>query len=204
MSSRRSPRCTRPAIDDIAFYNYGHLRPTEPRLDRRGACGARRVDMDFKGKVVAITGAAGGIGQALCRHFAARGRRSRAIDRSPAVTGFAAELRKEGIDGRSRRRRHRRRGRGRRRFRRGSAPLSARSTSSSTTPASRTSEPRRNHAGGIWRDDVNGNLNGAYYCCLRGAAGHEGEEGAARSSTSARSTASRRSATPPTAPARPG
>ena len=29
--------------------------------------------MMFSGKVVAVTGAAGGIGQALCRHFAAGG-----------------------------------------------------------------------------------------------------------------------------------
>lgn len=48
--------------------------------------------MSFKGKTVAITGAAGGIGQALCRHFASEGAAIAAIDKSPTVKDFAAEL----------------------------------------------------------------------------------------------------------------
>ena len=48
--------------------------------------------MSFNGKIVAITGAAGGIGQALCRHFAAAGAAIAAFDRSDAVKAFAAEL----------------------------------------------------------------------------------------------------------------
>ena len=46
----------------------------------------------FKGKVVAITGAAGGIGQSLCRYFAAEGATVAAIDRSPALVEFASGL----------------------------------------------------------------------------------------------------------------
>jgi NAD(P)-dependent dehydrogenase (short-subunit alcohol dehydrogenase family) len=54
-------------------------------------------EVQFKGKVVAITGAAGGIGQELCRHFGGEGATIAALDRSPAVTRFASELRKDGI-----------------------------------------------------------------------------------------------------------
>ena len=48
--------------------------------------------MMFKGKVVAITGAAGGIGQSLCTYFAAEGATIAAIDRSGAVEAFAKGL----------------------------------------------------------------------------------------------------------------
>ncbi len=53
--------------------------------------------MVFEGKVVAITGAAGGIGRELCRGFGAEGAAIAALDRSPAVTAFAEELRNAGI-----------------------------------------------------------------------------------------------------------
>ncbi|MFZ5672460.1 MAG: SDR family oxidoreductase [Pseudomonadota bacterium] len=53
--------------------------------------------MSFKGKVVAVTGAAGGIGQAVCRYFASEGAAIAAIDKKDTVTGFADELRREGI-----------------------------------------------------------------------------------------------------------
>ena len=45
----------------------------------------------FKGKIVAVTGAAGGIGQSLCRHFAGQGAHIAAIDKSPALEGFMKE-----------------------------------------------------------------------------------------------------------------
>jgi NAD(P)-dependent dehydrogenase (short-subunit alcohol dehydrogenase family) len=50
------------------------------------------MTMEFAGKVVAITGAAGGIGQALCLHFVEAGATIAAIDKNPAVTGFVASL----------------------------------------------------------------------------------------------------------------
>jgi len=53
--------------------------------------------MDFSNKVVAVTGAAGGIGQELCRHFGGQGAAIAAVDRSTAVTEFANRLRGEGI-----------------------------------------------------------------------------------------------------------
>ncbi len=52
--------------------------------------------MQFRNKVVAITGAAGGIGQVLCAHFAGQGAAIGAIDRSEAVTALAERLRGEG------------------------------------------------------------------------------------------------------------
>lgn len=47
--------------------------------------------MTFKGKVVAITGAAGGIGQALCKHFAGEGAMIAAIDKSATVSDIGAD-----------------------------------------------------------------------------------------------------------------
>lgn len=53
--------------------------------------------MDFTGKVIAITGAAGGIGQALCRHFGGEGAAVAALDRSEAVVELIQTLAGEGI-----------------------------------------------------------------------------------------------------------
>ncbi len=47
----------------------------------------------FVGKTVLVTGAAGGIGQVLCRHFAGLGARIGAIDKSDAVLSFVETLR---------------------------------------------------------------------------------------------------------------
>ncbi|MEO8667712.1 MAG: SDR family oxidoreductase [Bauldia sp.] len=54
--------------------------------------------MEFKGKVVAITGAAGGIGQALSRWFGGQGACIAAIDKSETVRDFARALAGEGIN----------------------------------------------------------------------------------------------------------
>ena len=53
--------------------------------------------MQFQKKIVAVTGAAGGIGRGLCRYFGAQGASVAALDRSQAVTTFADELRTERI-----------------------------------------------------------------------------------------------------------
>ena len=50
----------------------------------------------FHHTVVAITGAAGGIGQELCRHFAGEGAAIAALDLSNTVITFAADLRATG------------------------------------------------------------------------------------------------------------
>jgi NAD(P)-dependent dehydrogenase (short-subunit alcohol dehydrogenase family) len=53
--------------------------------------------VQFEGKIVAVTGAAGGIGRELCRLFGAEGATIAAIDRNEAVNGFAAELKASGV-----------------------------------------------------------------------------------------------------------
>jgi NAD(P)-dependent dehydrogenase (short-subunit alcohol dehydrogenase family) len=53
--------------------------------------------VQFQNKVVAITGASGGIGRELCKHFGAEGAAVAALDRSEAVTSFAEQLRAHGI-----------------------------------------------------------------------------------------------------------
>ena len=52
---------------------------------------------EFRDKVVAITGASGGIGQELCRYFGAQGAVIAAIDRMASVAEFADRLRLDGI-----------------------------------------------------------------------------------------------------------
>jgi len=51
--------------------------------------------MTFSGRVVAITGAAGGIGQSLCRVFLDGGAKIAALDRKESLEGLAAELKVE-------------------------------------------------------------------------------------------------------------
>jgi NAD(P)-dependent dehydrogenase (short-subunit alcohol dehydrogenase family) len=48
-------------------------------------------------KVVAITGAAGGIGRALCTYFGGEGAAVAALDRSAGVMAFAEQLRGQGL-----------------------------------------------------------------------------------------------------------
>jgi NAD(P)-dependent dehydrogenase (short-subunit alcohol dehydrogenase family) len=52
--------------------------------------------LTFANTVVAITGAAGGIGRELCRYFAGEGAAIAAFDKSDRLSGFAAELRATG------------------------------------------------------------------------------------------------------------
>ncbi|WP_336799951.1 SDR family oxidoreductase [Kaistia sp. MMO-174] len=55
----------------------------------------------FAGKRVAVTGAAGGIGQMLCRQFGGDGATILAVDKSPAVRSFVETLKGEGIRARA-------------------------------------------------------------------------------------------------------
>jgi len=52
----------------------------------------------YEDRTVLITGAAGGIGTALCRHFGMRGAAVAAVDRREAVEDTAQQLRADGID----------------------------------------------------------------------------------------------------------
>ena len=51
----------------------------------------------FAGRTIAITGAAGGVGQWLCRFFGAEGARIAALDRNDKVLELAETLNREGI-----------------------------------------------------------------------------------------------------------
>ena len=53
--------------------------------------------MQFQGKVVAITGASGGIGQELCKYFGGAGAAIAAVDRRDSLIPFVGQLRGEGV-----------------------------------------------------------------------------------------------------------
>jgi NAD(P)-dependent dehydrogenase (short-subunit alcohol dehydrogenase family) len=119
--------------------------------------------MTFEGKVVAITGAAGGVGRSLCRYFIDEGAKVAAIDKKASVRSLASDL-----------------------------TASTEAFSSAVADISEPAQVERafaslsgalgpvdvlvNNAGGSgyrtlartdpagWQHDINGNLNGAYYC----------------------------------------
>lgn len=119
--------------------------------------------MDFAGKVIAITGAAGGIGQALCRHFGGEGAVIAALDRSEAVVELIPTLAEEGIraeasliditdvDGVAAAFAAIEKSLGPVDVLVNNAGFSHKSNLEQTTPES-------------WKADVDGNLNGAFYC----------------------------------------
>ena len=115
--------------------------------------------MMFKGKVVAITGAAGGIGQSLCRYFANEGASISAIDKSPTLVDLANELAKAGVA-----------------IRHAIADVSDPEAITRAFADFEATDVLINNAGysqhptfektdpDAWSSDVNGNLNSAYYC----------------------------------------
>lgn len=137
-----------------------------------------RNGREFAGKVVAITGAAGGIGRALCQHFGSEGAAIAALDRSHNVTAVASELQATGIraeaavvdigDAAA-----------------VGAAFGALSTALgpidilinnagvSTNPALEQTTPQG------WQDDVNANLNGAFNCTHAVLAGMKARRGGA-------------------------
>jgi NAD(P)-dependent dehydrogenase (short-subunit alcohol dehydrogenase family) len=117
----------------------------------------------FAGKVVAITGAAGGIGQALCRHFGAEGAAIGAADKSPSVIDFAKALQSEGIRAHAAVADIGDAGAVAAAFaeivsRLGPIDVLVNNAGFSNHPTFARTDP----AG--WRNDVEGNLNGAYHC----------------------------------------
>jgi NAD(P)-dependent dehydrogenase (short-subunit alcohol dehydrogenase family) len=119
--------------------------------------------MTFSGQVVAVTGAAGGIGQELCRYFAAEGAAIAALDKSPKVEHFATELKsrasrvahavadvgsmsevKDAFNSFA--------------AQLGPVDILINNAGFSEHPTLAKTDPAD------WQHDVNGNLNGAYYC----------------------------------------
>jgi NAD(P)-dependent dehydrogenase (short-subunit alcohol dehydrogenase family) len=105
--------------------------------------------MMFEGKVVAITGAAGGIGQSLCRFFADEGAVIAALDKNPETEGYVVDVGDAGAVSAA--------------FKKIAADLGpvdilVNNAGFSEHPTFARTDPRG------WEHDVNGNLNGAYYC----------------------------------------
>jgi len=117
----------------------------------------------FAGKTVLITGAAGGIGRELARYFGDRGARIAALDKSPAVNDFVAELTDAGV----------------------TAAAAVADIASNAEVEGALAELRAhvgpidvliNNAGfseastlegttpDVWQAAIDGNLNGAYFC----------------------------------------
>jgi len=134
--------------------------------------------MDFSGKVVAITGAAGGIGQALTRAFVAMGAKVGAIDRVEQVKDFARELAREGatiepamadigdeaaVDAA---------------FAAVAAALGPVDVLVNNAGISRASNLKKT-TGEVFRRDVEDNLNGAYYCSAAVIPGMQAKNGGA-------------------------
>jgi len=117
----------------------------------------------FSGKIVSITGAVGGVGQALCRHFGGLGAKIAAVDRNPAVHGFIAELAKEGVAGESEtadvgEASEIEDALARLAAKLGVIDILVNNAGYSPHPTFAQTDP----AG--WQNDINGNLNGAYNC----------------------------------------
>lgn len=119
--------------------------------------------MMFKNKVVAVTGAAGGIGQSLCHYFADQGAAIAAIDKSPEVTLFAESLRAAGSKVA-----HTITDIGEKADvaaafhwltkQLGDVDILVNNAGFSSHPTFGSTDPES------WQHEVNGNLNGAYYC----------------------------------------
>ena len=119
--------------------------------------------MIFKGKVVAITGAAGGVGQSLCRYFIGQGAKIAAIDKSAGVEALVVEMNAPGGT-----------------FAHAVADISDPSdvtlAFAALTAALGPVDILVNNAGGSdhatfamtdpasWQQEINKNLNSAYYC----------------------------------------
>ncbi len=119
--------------------------------------------MTFAGRIVAITGAAGGIGQALSRHFGGEGARIAAIDRSELVHDLATELTKLGISAKAEVADVGDPHAVAEAFERlvakqGPVDILINNAGFSDHPTLARTDPEG------WRADVNGNLNGAYNC----------------------------------------
>lgn len=134
--------------------------------------------MDFTGKVVAITGAAGGIGQAMTRHFAAMGAKIGAIDRNETVLDFARDLAKAGMavepaiadigDEAA----------VNRAFATVTAALGPVDVLVNNAGISRASNLKQTTPAS-WRADIDSNLNGTYYCSAAVLPGMQAKGGGA-------------------------
>lgn len=120
--------------------------------------------MQFEGKVVAITGAAGGIGRELCRYFGGEGAAIAAFDKVSDVTGFAEELRAAGTRAEAAIVDIGNRDAVAEAFARLQASLGGVDILINNAGVSRNPSLAKTTPEGF-ADDVNANVNGAYNCC---------------------------------------
>ena len=120
--------------------------------------------MQFEGKVVAVTGAAGGIGKELCRFFAGEGATIAALDKSQAVANFAEELRNAGVRAEAAVVDIGDRGAVVNAFAHLQASLGSIDILINNAGVSRNPSLEKTTPEGF-ADDVNANVNGAYNCC---------------------------------------
>jgi NAD(P)-dependent dehydrogenase (short-subunit alcohol dehydrogenase family) len=119
--------------------------------------------MSFSGKVVAITGAAGGIGQAMCRHFAKAGAKLGLLDQAGKVVEFAAELKADGVQAEAAVANIGDEAEVTRAFAAIAKALGPVDILVNNAGISHGPSLTRTN-GDIWREDVSVNLNGAWYC----------------------------------------
>jgi NAD(P)-dependent dehydrogenase (short-subunit alcohol dehydrogenase family) len=119
--------------------------------------------MSFTGKIVAITGAAGGIGEALCRLFGAAGARIAALDKRSAVAALAEALKREGVEAVAAQLDIADAAAVRQAFTAVETELGPVDILINNAGYSDHLSLERTPPEG-WRADVEGNLNGAYYC----------------------------------------
>ena len=119
--------------------------------------------MQFEGTVVAITGAAGGIGRELCRHFGGEGASVAALDKSDAVTEFAGELAAGGFKAASAVADIADIAAVKRAFEQLASALGPIDVLVNNAGVSRNPSLARTTPEG-WRADIEANLNGAYNC----------------------------------------
>lgn len=117
--------------------------------------------MSFEGRTVAITGAAGGIGLALCKYFAAEGAKIGLLDIRADVEGLAASMRAEGHTAAAAQLDIREAGEVARAFvglndTLGGIDILINNAGHSKHPTFAKTDPAS------WREEVNCNLNGAY------------------------------------------
>lgn len=133
-------------------------------------CMRSETEVEFEGKVVAITGAAGGIGRELCRYFGGEGATIAAYDYSPTVSEFTEDLRKAGIRAQAAVVDIGEADAVRKAFADLESALGATDILINNAGVSRNPILEKTSPEGF-ADDVNTNVNGAYNCCYAVLAG---------------------------------
>jgi NAD(P)-dependent dehydrogenase (short-subunit alcohol dehydrogenase family) len=134
--------------------------------------------VQFEGKVVAVTGASGGIGRELCRYFGGEGATIAALDKSQAVANFAEELRNAGVRAEAAVFDIGDRGAVANEFAHLQTSLGGIDILINNAGVSHNPTLEKTTPDGF-ADDVNANVNGAYNCCYAVLAGMQAKKAGA-------------------------